>query len=620
MSNLLIQILEKLNHRLKQCVYQSNKCVVDIINPEEVTLNQLYDFNKDNDFLILLSNYQWKMITSSSSDNTFSFKVYIPNVNCILRINLLSKVPSQEISHIDYREAYIKFLLANVLLKYGLHGTELPLFNLQVVGVPNELINKLGDFNIQCTANTFVQLHFSEKFWKTITLTQLIQNMSNNIALIEIKVILFTIFYILYIIKLAYPQFKHNRLNCDSILLYVLEQDLNKTTEMIVKDSHFYMPQIGYEPRICNFGYSSLESDFIIISDVDNLLMHMNQILPKDIFTSLQSLRDYLSKDRLITYENILNHPFFTEFKKAEINLSFNEELATSSSEKTYVEDNDVENTFQVDNIDMTQASSISTVSSALSSALSSTLSNTVSSISSESSMLSDTNLSLRKPLRKSSKKSKLQIGGKKNKSLYRKINKTLNKDILKHKSNKKSISQEIPRKEHLPTDLKYNKKIANLFNISTNELKNLNGQQGLMSQGLMSQGLMSQGLMPQQMMPQQMMPQQMMPQQVMPQQIMPQQIMPQQEMMANQMTPNQMMPYQMMPNQMIPNQMMPYQMMPYQMMPNQVNNNVDNLQGPPYHMGPMYNTELPSMELPKMEGGNDITESTCMYSFDSTD
>ena len=231
-------ILKELNNKLLECVQFPSKCIVNVIEPEEVLMKHLYQIQLPNDFLKDLSKYKWKLIGKSDSF-PYTFKLYLSSFECLIKINVLNTIPSEEPKHFDNREAYMKFMLANVLLKYNHHGTELPLLNIQTSNQSKHLIDKLKSFNIDLPSNKFIQIHFSEKFGKTQTLYDFLSK-AIDFTINDMKVLLFYIFYTLYIIRLAYPKFKHNRINTNTIYLYLIERNLNKTQEYIIKNNKYY--------------------------------------------------------------------------------------------------------------------------------------------------------------------------------------------------------------------------------------------------------------------------------------------------------------------------------------------------------------------------------------------
>merc|ERR1711871_1532350 len=104
-------------------------------------------------------------------------------------------------------------------------------------------------------------IHVKEHFFKSISLKQFI---SENKC--DSKSLLFQIIHTLITIQNKYPNFRHNELSVNNILLY-LKKSNNKTTKYIVNDTTYYLPNKGFDIKIKNFLNSSIEG-LVFNSDI----------------------------------------------------------------------------------------------------------------------------------------------------------------------------------------------------------------------------------------------------------------------------------------------------------------------------------------------------------------
>jgi hypothetical protein len=93
-----------------------------------------------------------------------------------------------------------------------------------------------------------------------------LRNRYNNFKLIHWKVFFFQIISVLAVIQEKYPQFRHNDMKANNILV----QKIKKTHNMLyeVCDKKYNVPNIGYITKLCDFDFACIDGV------VDNVKVH----------------------------------------------------------------------------------------------------------------------------------------------------------------------------------------------------------------------------------------------------------------------------------------------------------------------------------------------------------
>jgi hypothetical protein len=188
-----------------------------------------------------------------SNKNTIYFKKIDDMYTALIKITLKNNKEENDnlISYI-LSELYLKNKTKHILLP--ILNFEIKLDNIKDIlnGINNKITNKLEQ-----NKNCFIKIR--ENFYNNIiTLKNYIIN--NNDFLI-IKIILFQIIHTLFIIQQKFPQFLHNKLNCNNIFIGITNNHENKINEYLVNNKIFYIPNTEFEIKITNFEYATINND-----------------------------------------------------------------------------------------------------------------------------------------------------------------------------------------------------------------------------------------------------------------------------------------------------------------------------------------------------------------------
>lgn len=195
----------------------------------------------------------------------------------------------------------LNYILSDLSINDVYKYTLLPIMNFDVgfdeLKKSHKHISDVLKEHLDINDNPIICFQVFERYFKTETLTDFLNNKSSSFLRMDWKVLCFQILYALYKIQKAYPTFRHNNLDLNSI--YVCH--ITKPSEdIIVKigDSAFAIPNNGYEIKLTNF-YNSTIKNISQDTNFDNQYY--------DVFSIFNSLLRFASDKKINDLTNFLN-------------------------------------------------------------------------------------------------------------------------------------------------------------------------------------------------------------------------------------------------------------------------------------------------------------------------
>ena len=146
--------------------------------------------------------------------------------------------------------------------------TLLPIFNFDVKFEELKKVNKsIAEVlnKESAISNKMISIQLFENYFKMKTLEEFLHDNHHNFSTLHWKVLSFQILYALYKITKIYPTFRHNKLDANSIYLYI-RNETSKSVKIKIGEYNFNIPYMGFEIKITNF----YDSNIISIADNKN--------------------------------------------------------------------------------------------------------------------------------------------------------------------------------------------------------------------------------------------------------------------------------------------------------------------------------------------------------------
>jgi hypothetical protein len=224
--------------------------------------------------------------------------------------NLLIKLSVDDIKNQD-NDSKISYILSELVLKNKTKHILLPILNLEID------INKLKQFTdiksidlLNKSKKCAVKIR--EHFYKINTLQNYLEeNINEN----NIKILLWQIIHTLYVIIEKYPNFCHNNLNLNNILVYKkniydtnIEYKYDKTVK-IIDNTNLEIKITNFENSIINSESKNKDLETLVKSILDSNLK---------IDSETKKFLNEINKNNL---NNIMNNKYFNQFTKLDENL-----------------------------------------------------------------------------------------------------------------------------------------------------------------------------------------------------------------------------------------------------------------------------------------------------------
>ena len=233
----------------------------------------------------------------------------------------------------------LSYILSELYLKNKTKHILLPILNFEIkldnikdliISIDNKITEKI-DKNKNC----FIKIR--ENYYDNLLILK-----DYIINCNDIKIILFQIIHTLFIIQQKFPDFFHNKLNCNNIFVGINHKFDNKINEYIVNNQVFYIPNKEFEIKLTNFEYATINintddassttdtnidnNNCEIITDIDKYKLHkperntlydliyfINDL--KKIIKLNSELNIFVDNIRhMNNIENVLNDKIFEEF------------------------------------------------------------------------------------------------------------------------------------------------------------------------------------------------------------------------------------------------------------------------------------------------------------------
>lgn len=215
----------------------------------------------------------------------------------------------------------------------------------------------------------------------------IINNINNyDILVNSIKIFFFQIIFTFYIIHSEYPQFKHNDLSCENILLSKCSNNMNNYYLYKIKDKIYKIKNIGYQIHLYDFDQSDLTENLtskkVILNNknsddinylCNNIKTLFKELLINDIVKYIEIIKTIKTLENFVTINtNNIGSDKFIDYHKFDIdyfkqfyeknkqcssitqNLIYNvlkkiiKKLSLEKEEESYIEENPTEKTITI--------------------------------------------------------------------------------------------------------------------------------------------------------------------------------------------------------------------------------------------------------------------------------
>ena len=242
----------KLKYEAKKNVPIEDLKKMDSYKPDQIFKQKIKFKGKFHDKLI------FKRYSETSYPVLMRISEYKSNPNNLSNSQLIDMKINYIFSDLAINDVY-KFIL-------------LPIFNfdVSVSNLNNEEVVSIIKKELPDAKNVCVQLF--EHYFKLMTLEEYLIKEHKNFTMKHWKILSFQILYALYKIQKNYPTFRHNKLDLNSIYVYV-KKDIEDPKIVKIDDQTFIVPNGKFEIKISNFYWSYIENyaeNSEAVSKIDN--------------------------------------------------------------------------------------------------------------------------------------------------------------------------------------------------------------------------------------------------------------------------------------------------------------------------------------------------------------
>ena len=254
-----------------------------------ITLRTCYNINhinikniKTSDIIIKYGKYSNSLLKQLllgnfkffyENNNTLFYSRYTNQFSTLIKISLDKK---------SYNDSLISYILSELVFKKKIKHILLPILNFEInindlKSILNLKINNKFSNLLEKKINKICYVSIREHFFKINTLKNYC--LTNDI---KWSIAIFNILYTLLIIKKTYPNFQHNMLILDNIIVYENE---TLATTYNYNNKKYNIPTIPYELKICNFENSILDFEH----NINNKLEEIDEIEEIDETTVMEA-------------------------------------------------------------------------------------------------------------------------------------------------------------------------------------------------------------------------------------------------------------------------------------------------------------------------------------------
>lgn len=240
-------------------------------------------FNKKTlNFVSALRKFGDHLIYVKSGTTGHTFKgISIPDssrpnmvVNVAIKVVAFTKDPAYgdditDVTRPENAELLMLKVLSYFIIKRHTPHIILPIttFNTKIQTLIE--LERKGLINSKRFSN-FVEAYHNNEFYDDVSviieewanggdLLQYLRQNFKNLTIKQWRVIFFQVISTIAVIQSRYPSFRHNDLKANNILLHPIEETGPDTTFInIIENIRFYVPNIGFRCKICDFDFSCI--------------------------------------------------------------------------------------------------------------------------------------------------------------------------------------------------------------------------------------------------------------------------------------------------------------------------------------------------------------------------
>jgi hypothetical protein len=181
----------------------------------------------------------------------------------MLRISLYNDVNINDLTNSELIDMKINYIFSDLAINDVYKYILLPItnFDIKFGDISNEIITKeIKKYYENIEKNSIICIQIFEHYFKLKTLNEYLIENYKKFKSNHWKVLVFQILYALYKLQKTYPAFRHNKLDLDSIYVYMVSEEASKK-QIKVDEKIFTIPNFGFEIKITNF-YDSYIPDY----------------------------------------------------------------------------------------------------------------------------------------------------------------------------------------------------------------------------------------------------------------------------------------------------------------------------------------------------------------------
>ena len=304
----------------------SNKCfdVIDIETSDAIEISNIKIIptpDKINSYINNIFNVDINYLGKNGSNYMFN-RIGALNTMIFLRqyIDSESRLdPNSE----DNNNKQISFLLSDFSTKKLTKHILLPILNIDIP--TKSLISFLSKYselqNIISHPDRILSVSIFERFFHMMTLTEYLDTNGHNMTDMDLLNLIFQVVHTLAIIRQRFPNFNHNLLNTNNIVLYQIEKTSHEHKYEYFEQT-FNLPSNGFIIKLANFDLSQINAP-----NSDDIKIFINSLM------SNSNVKKLLNK--YITIQKIIIECINMKPEQIMMNQNFTNQFAENASKST---------------------------------------------------------------------------------------------------------------------------------------------------------------------------------------------------------------------------------------------------------------------------------------------
>lgn len=306
--NLIYNYLYNINS--KNC-FSFDKITLGKIGMDDIKISMVSsDDDKDSiDFYNVtkkeILDGRFKLINYNKDTNQVLLKKYSNQFPITIKVSFYPT--EKEINSFDSpinNDSLFSYLLSQLVLGKKTKHILLPIMNfdaklsdIQTI-IPDEVVQLIKEEINSGKITEYCCLQLREHFFRTENLEEYLK--SNSCC--SYKILLFQIIHTLSIIQNDFPDFRHNNLTTDNIMIY-RKKDSDSYTEYIgINDEKYYLPNKGFDIKIGNFDLSILPKFYGLANTSNKKIKFADK--PNAYYDLFIFLNDLLESSTLMSSDN----------------------------------------------------------------------------------------------------------------------------------------------------------------------------------------------------------------------------------------------------------------------------------------------------------------------------